>query len=178
MTNAELAILGLLVEQPRHGYEIERVIAERGMRDWTDVGFSSIYYVLGRLERAGLVAALAGVRHIGGPARKVYAPTSAGQLAWTDASLAILSVPAAGNRPFLLGLAAVAGLPADRSVQAIRAYRDALDARLAALTKRHVAISEPPWFVEALFDYSFRMIRSERAWAASFVRTLDRRSAG
>jgi hypothetical protein len=108
----------------------------------------------------------------------VYAPTSAGQLAWTDASLAILSVPAAGNRPFLLGLAAVAALPADRSAQAIRAYREALDARLAALTKRHAAISEPPWFVEALFDYSFRMIRSERAWAASFVRTLDRQAAG
>ena len=26
ITNAELAILGLIVEQPRHGYEIEQVI--------------------------------------------------------------------------------------------------------------------------------------------------------
>jgi DNA-binding PadR family transcriptional regulator len=178
MTNTELAILGLLIEQPRHGYEIEQVINERGMRDWTDVGFSSIYYVLGRLERAGLVAASADAGHVGGPARKVYAPTRAGQIAWTDASLAVLSVPAAGNRPFLLGLAAVAGLPADRSAEAVHAYRDALDARLAELTERHAAIGEAPWYVESLFDYSFRMIRSERAWVASFVRTLDRQSAG
>ena len=30
MTNAELAILGLVGETPRHGYEIEQVIEERG----------------------------------------------------------------------------------------------------------------------------------------------------
>ena len=46
LTNAELAILSLIVEQPRHGYEIEQVIEQRGMREWTDVGFSSIYYLL------------------------------------------------------------------------------------------------------------------------------------
>jgi DNA-binding PadR family transcriptional regulator len=46
MTNAELAILSLVVEKPRHGYQIEQVIEERGMREWTEVGFSSIYYLL------------------------------------------------------------------------------------------------------------------------------------
>ena len=55
MTNAELAILSLVAEQPRHGYEIEQVIEARGMRDWTEVGFSSIYYLLNKLEKAGLV---------------------------------------------------------------------------------------------------------------------------
>ena len=55
MTNAELAILSLVVEQPRHGYDIEQTLVERNMRDWTDVGFSSIYYILGKLETAGLV---------------------------------------------------------------------------------------------------------------------------
>ena len=44
MTNAELAVLSLVVEAPRHGYEIEQAIAERGMREWTEIGFSSIYY--------------------------------------------------------------------------------------------------------------------------------------
>ena len=39
----ELLILGLISEMPRHGYEIERVIAEREMREWTRIGFSSIF---------------------------------------------------------------------------------------------------------------------------------------
>ena len=51
MTNAELAILSLVAEQPRHGYEIENVIEQRGMRAWTEIGFSSIYYILKKLEK-------------------------------------------------------------------------------------------------------------------------------
>ncbi|MCY7144283.1 PadR family transcriptional regulator, partial [Streptococcus gordonii] len=41
----EELILGLLAEQPRHGYQIEKLIEDREMRRWTEVGFSSIYYV-------------------------------------------------------------------------------------------------------------------------------------
>ena len=54
MTNAELAILSLVAEEPRHGYDIEQVIEARGMRDWTEIGFSSIYYLLKKLEKSGL----------------------------------------------------------------------------------------------------------------------------
>ena len=50
----EELILGILAEQPCHGYQIEKLIEERGMRKWTDVGFSSIYYILEKLEKKGL----------------------------------------------------------------------------------------------------------------------------
>ena len=53
VTEAELMILGLLAERPRHGYEIEEVIEARGMREWTAIGFSSIYYLLNKLEKGG-----------------------------------------------------------------------------------------------------------------------------
>ena len=56
LTPAELTLLGLLVEKPRHGYELEEVIAERGMREWTEIGFSSIYYLLTKLRDRGLIA--------------------------------------------------------------------------------------------------------------------------
>jgi DNA-binding PadR family transcriptional regulator len=55
MTNAELAVLSLIAEQPRHGYDIEQIIEARGMRDWTEIGFSSIYYLLNKLEEAGMI---------------------------------------------------------------------------------------------------------------------------
>ena len=53
MTNKELAILGLVAEGPGYGYQIEQVIEERGMRNWTEIGFSSIYYILNKLEKEG-----------------------------------------------------------------------------------------------------------------------------
>lgn len=47
----EQLILGILAEGPQHGYHIEQIIKERDMRKWTDVGFSSIYYTLDKLEK-------------------------------------------------------------------------------------------------------------------------------
>jgi DNA-binding PadR family transcriptional regulator len=92
MTNAELAVLSLVAEQPRHGYEIERVIEERGMREWTEIGFSSIYYLLKKLEREGLIEGqLAETGR--GPARKVYRLTPAGHEAARAGVLEALSVP-------------------------------------------------------------------------------------
>ena len=45
LTDSELLLLGLVAEMPRHGYELEQVIEQRGMREWTQIGFSSIYFV-------------------------------------------------------------------------------------------------------------------------------------
>ena len=77
-TQSELALLSLLAEQPYHGYELEHVIEARGMREWTEIGFSSIYYLLKKLEGDGWIESRLeeGGR---GPARKVYAITSGGR---------------------------------------------------------------------------------------------------
>ena len=72
LTNAELAVLGLIVERDMHGYEIEAVIQERGMRNWTEIGFSSIYHILGHLEREGLIGSRTEAAPGRGPARKTF----------------------------------------------------------------------------------------------------------
>ncbi|HWI61463.1 MAG TPA: PadR family transcriptional regulator, partial [Symbiobacteriaceae bacterium] len=78
MTNAEIAIMTVLAERPCHGYEVEAVIEARGMREWTEVGFSSIYYVLKKLEAQGLVEGVAASEGSRGPARITYRVTPAG----------------------------------------------------------------------------------------------------
>ena len=55
MTNAELAIISLIVEKSMHGYEISPVMKAREMRNWTEIGFSSIYYILNKLEKKSLI---------------------------------------------------------------------------------------------------------------------------
>ncbi|MBA3293044.1 MAG: PadR family transcriptional regulator, partial [Geodermatophilaceae bacterium] len=76
LTDAELVLLGLVAERPRHGYDLETVIAERGVREWTALGFSSIYYVLNKLESRGLVSS----ERVSGrqKGRRTYTLTSAG----------------------------------------------------------------------------------------------------
>ncbi len=44
------------MESPMHGYQIEQIIEERGMREWTPIGFSSIYYLLDKMKDKGWLA--------------------------------------------------------------------------------------------------------------------------
>ncbi|MGV8083605.1 MAG: GyrI-like domain-containing protein [Coriobacteriia bacterium] len=175
MTDAELAVLGLVVECPRHAYEIEQVIVERGMRDWTDVGFSSIYYLLRKMEQAGLVEGRRDSAASKGPARTIYSATSAGFTAWTEASLSALANPDA-KMPFLLGLAGLGGLPEDRALEAARNCLQSLEDRLQNVAEKHRNLGEVEWFVEEVFDYSEQSLRFGRDWVAEFVKRLERRS--
>lgn len=50
-------ILGLVAEYPNgsHAYSVNKRIEERGMRNWTNIGKSSIYRIVNELEEHGLV---------------------------------------------------------------------------------------------------------------------------
>jgi DNA-binding PadR family transcriptional regulator len=50
----ELAILGLLKEQPMHGYELRKQLSQKLGFFWT-VSFGSLYPTLAKLERRGVV---------------------------------------------------------------------------------------------------------------------------
>jgi DNA-binding PadR family transcriptional regulator len=50
----ELAVLGLLTEQPRHGYELKKRLSETLGPLW-GISFGSLYPALRRLERSGAI---------------------------------------------------------------------------------------------------------------------------
>lgn len=82
------AVLGLLAQRPRHGYELhaafEAVVG--GAQNW-DVKPAQIYTTLARLEESGLVIEN-GVAQDGGPEKRVYAITNAGRSALSEWYLA------------------------------------------------------------------------------------------
>lgn len=172
MTNAELAILGLVVEQPRHGYEIERVIEERGMRDWTEVGFSSIYYLLKKLEREGYVESQL-VEAARGPARKVYRASPSGQQALRAGVLEALSVPKRSYLPLQLGLSHLPGIPTSEAIAALEQYRDGLAQRLAHVRQRWQSQQPLPLFIEAMFGHSITLIEAELSWVEGFIQAME-----
>jgi DNA-binding PadR family transcriptional regulator len=174
MTNAELAILSLVAEEPRHGYQIEQVIEERGMRDWTEVGFSSIYYLLKKLERKGLVESQL-MEAERGPARKVYQATPAGQEAYRAAVLEALTVPRRWTSALLLGLGSLHMIPPVEAVAALRQYRDAQAARRDHVQARWERQQPLPHFIEAMFDYSVTLIQAEIAWVERQIQEMEER---
>lgn len=173
MTNAELAVLSLIAEKPCHGYDIETQIETRGMREWTEIGFSSIYAILKKLASKGWIEAEE-ERSVGqGAPRKVYRITAVGLQAQRNAVLEALSVPDHPNASLLLGLANLPVLSEDQALGALVRYREALEARLGQLLTRQEEQQPLPDFVEAMFDYSTVMIATEIAWLNQYMQTLE-----
>jgi len=54
LNHAEFIVLGLIAEESSHAYNINKKIEERGMRNWTNIGRSSIYRVIKSLEKENL----------------------------------------------------------------------------------------------------------------------------
>lgn len=172
MTSAELVILSLIAENPRHGYEIEAVIQERGMREWTEIGFSSIYYVLKKLEKAGQIKSQ--MRQAGqGPARKVYQVTAAGSQSLRAAVIEALSTPSRAYPLIQLGLANLPGIPLDEALAALYSYQSLLAERQAHVEARWQAQRPLPDHVAAMFDYSLTLIEAEKAWIEKFIAQLE-----
>lgn len=67
-----------MADGPAYGYEMTKRLRARGL---ASVGEGSIYPLLGRLERDGLVETYRASSSNGGPPRKYYRPSEAGRLA-------------------------------------------------------------------------------------------------
>jgi DNA-binding PadR family transcriptional regulator len=171
--NSELAILSLVAEQPRHGYEIEQIIEERGMRDWTEIGFSSIYYLLKKLEEQDWVEGRLANEPGRGPARKVFHITAAGSVVWREASLAALSKPRPSYLAIQLGLANLPGLPKEDAFAALQIYRQNMLERRSYVTSRSQRNGENPFHVQAMFDYSLALIEAEIGWVENLIQKLE-----
>lgn len=174
LTNAEFSILSLVAEQPRHGYQIEQIIEARGMRQWTQVGFSSIYYLLRKLQDKGLLEVTAEVQDGRGPARKVYGLTAEGDQALQLAIEAALSQPQPCYPPFLLGLAALPRLESGAVLEALTEYRSQLLAQRQAMRHNQSLQPDLPYFVQAMFDYSEALIQAELDWFDEFIKRVEK----
>lgn len=170
MTNAELAILCLVAEKPRHGYEIEQVIEDRGMREWTEVGFSSIYYLLKKLAEKGLVIGEIQEHSGTGPVRKVFRVTREGRRTANTGILATLAEPAKQVSPLQIGLANLPCVDKAEAVRALRSYAETLHGRGEYLRERERAQEPLPDHVRAMFSHSLALIEAEREWVRDFIK--------
>jgi PadR family transcriptional regulator PadR len=76
----DLCLLAVIAEGPAYGYEMTKRLRARGL---SIVGEGSIYPLLGRLERDGLVETYRAPSN-GGPPRKYYRASDKGERALAD----------------------------------------------------------------------------------------------
>lgn len=172
LTPAELTVLGLVIERPQHGYDLEQVIEQRGIRQWTDIGFSSIYYLLTKLEKRGLLH----VPHAptAAKSRRVFHATAKGREVAARNALALVAEPRPIPHPLLVGLANLPLLSEREYTQALRIRLTRIQARIAAVqaVARQAQPPLPPAARE-VFSYSLSLLEAERQWLADRAQVPD-----
>lgn len=170
ISDREAAILGILCQQSQYGYELEKTIEERGMRVWTKIGFSSIYYALKKLENKGLIkSSMEDVE--GRPSRKVYSVTEFGYTAMREKLREVLSQNKKMISSFDLGIAYHFLLESEEVIECLTRYLASLNERETQL-KRKMEEREKegvPYRVVALFSRPLALIEAEKKWVLQFI---------
>ncbi len=176
MTNAEIAVLGLVAEKPRHGYELNRAIKEKGIRYWAEIGFSSIYYVLSRLEEKGLVESR--IESPGSvPARKVFAVTKRGKEQLKSSIMEILSHPKRRFSDVDLGMSNLMILTREEALDCFKSYLDHLMGEESELKGfwQTLGGEDLPFYMTALFTRPLMHRQVEIEWVKEFIDKIEAR---
>jgi DNA-binding PadR family transcriptional regulator len=173
ISDIEAAILGLICESPQYGYQLEKIVEERGMRNWTEIGFSSIYYVLKRLEKKNYI--MGEMKAIEGkPARKVYTITSQGIDAMQLKVKSALSENQKSIYPIDIGIANIPIISPEESLKSLKSYIESMNEKINFLEKSvklHKDLKSP-YFVVALFDRPLNQLKCEKEWINKFIKII------
>jgi DNA-binding PadR family transcriptional regulator len=175
LTDGELTVLGLLVEQPRHGYDLERVIEERGVRAWTALGFSSIYYVLDKLASRGLIEATSAPSS--GKSRATFRATASGREQCAAATRDSLTTLTPIRARVLIAMANSPGLPEADVVTGLTRRLEALGKQLVDLRTARSGQEPLPTSASAIFDYGELMLRADISWTETTLGALAKETA-
>ncbi len=167
LTHAEQLLLGLIAEMPRHAYQLNKEIELRGMREWTPIGFSSIYFVLGQLEKMGLISAK---KPTGAKARKTFRVTTAGRQALVAQTLDALSTYQPTYSSVLLGMIHWPILQREEALEALRARGETVESFLRRGDHRGLHSRPLPFPTRPPSDLSIGQLEAEVEW---IERTLD-----
>jgi DNA-binding PadR family transcriptional regulator len=85
LTTPDLVLLSLLAERPMHGYQANRELERREIRDWAGISRPQVYYSLEKLARAGLIRASETGEPPAGPERSTFETTAKGRAALAEA---------------------------------------------------------------------------------------------
>jgi len=175
ISDLEAAILGLLYEEPQYGYQLEKTIEGWGMRNWTQIGFSSIYYILKKLEKKEMVKSkLEKVE--GRPSRKVFVITDNGRQAMKEKLIELLSWNKKLINPFDLGLAYLNYLEPQEVVNCLENYIESAQGRIKFLESsvRMQEELEAPYYVVALFSRPLASLKTEIKWVEEFIEKIKK----
>ncbi len=161
----ELAILGLLKQQPMHGYQLSRELGGSLGGFWR-VSYGSLYPTLRRLERDGFVSPVPG-DSTGGRRKTVFGITEQGERAFLELLQESPNDSSTEDTRFRVRLAFFRYLPPETRIRL-------LERRRAYLTERLETIDDSLRTTrEGADDYTLSLIEHGRSATRSDIEWLE-----
>jgi DNA-binding PadR family transcriptional regulator len=163
----ELAILGLLKDGPKHGYQLSRELTQSLGGFWR-VSYGSLYPSLRRLEREGAIVSQSPDQPIAGRRRKnVYRITEAGESAFLELLQETPHDTQTEDTRFRVRLAFFRYLPPEARLRLLERRRASLEDRLTSISDSLRATRE------RVDDYALALMQHGRDSTASDIAWLD-----
>lgn len=170
LTNNDLLVLGLLLDRPMHGYELNRYLKAEGITTWFDISTAAVYYSLNKLRREGFVSEV----HSGNRGEKsVYRATEKGRELFFIGMEDVLASSKPVHFEYDLGIFLLNKLPQERALRL-------LEERMTFLRRRQSMLND---LIEqerssgealqvAILEHAASWTRVETQWLGSIIEHL------
>jgi DNA-binding PadR family transcriptional regulator len=176
-----LAVMALLYERPMHAYEMVALMRERGKHESVRLRYSSLYSVVGALEREGLIVPRETVREGRRPERTVYEITGTGREEFLTWLRELLREPVKEYTQFAAGLSFLAALPPEEAVVLLRERVRRLERENEEMRLRLDAAMEQ-WNLPRLFvvesEHELILREAELGWVRGIVEEIEAEELG
>lgn len=176
LSNVEFMLLQIIAEyRQASGYDIKKLVDQRGYREWTNIGTTSIYAGLKKLSDKGWIASLEADEKSGkGPLPTRFSLTEAGMLKLRNEILDSLSSARERDNRFDLGLAALPFIGKEEAITALQKRLDFLGQASIQIRQKYESQGgvNLPLNVRALFLHPISLIESEQGFVASLINEL------
>lgn len=170
-----LAVMALLYERPMHPYEMVSLMRERGKHESVRLRYSSLYSVVGALEREGLILPRETVRDGRRPERTIYEISDAGREEFLDWLRELLREPVKEYTQFAAGLSFLPGLPPEEAIALLEERVRRLEEEIVEMRSRLSTAAEQfdlPRLFLVESEHELMLREAELGWVIRLVQEI------
>lgn len=173
-----VAVLACLDEKPMHPYEMATTLRARNKHESIKLNYGSLYTVVDRLSRQGLIVPQETQREGRRPERTVYAITEAGRIALEEWLSETLSLPVKEYTQFEAALSLLPVLPPEEVGDLLEQRRLRLEFEVQSLryTQELVVKEHIPRLFSIETEYWLTLREAELAWVTELAKEISRGS--
>ncbi|KKR18313.1 MAG: hypothetical protein UU65_C0002G0252 [candidate division CPR2 bacterium GW2011_GWC1_41_48] len=181
LSNSEFAILQLIAQSNGvSGYDINKTVDKRGYREWANIGTTSIYVGLEKLEKKKFVKSKLDSKKTGrGPLPKKFSLTPRGRETLKKEIIEGLSLSREKSPQFDLALASLPLVTKKEAVACLKKRKNFLSSEADRIQDKfeQQGGKNLPIFVSSLFSHPLAIIKAEIKFVEQLIEDLEKEKA-